>query len=234
MKYMNLSIVDYFDNDYNLFPEYARNIGLQIENAHAPYLRANDLWEDTLEGLATFEELVACITECAAHDIQTVVMHPVNKSGTETVELPKDFSVGIDRMNRLVDTAERLNIYIAVENISHPEYLDVIFKSIQSDKLGFCFDSGHWNVFTPEVDLLTPYGHRLKAVHLHDNNGIDDWHALPFSGSIDWNELSVKLNNSAYCGVSALEIGNKNFESITDPLEFLRQAVERAQKVFYG
>lgn len=222
---------DYFDKDYKLFPKYASEIGLKIENAHAPYLRANDLWQDSLDGQAAFDELATCIEECASHDIQTVVMHPENKSGTETVELPQDFSIGLDRMKRLVDMAERLYINIAVENMSCPEYLDVIFNNIQSDKLGFCFDSGHWNVFTPEADLLTLYGHKLKAVHLHDNDGIGDWHALPLSGSIDWNELSVKLNNSAYCGVSALEIGNKNFESIKDPLEFLQLAVERAKKL---
>ncbi|NLW70712.1 MAG: sugar phosphate isomerase/epimerase [Eubacteriaceae bacterium] len=221
----------YFDKDYKLFPEYASKIGLQIENAHAPYLHANDLWKDTLDGQAAFDELAVCIEECAAHGIQTVVMHPENKSGTKTVELPQDFSVGLDRMKRLVDRAERLDISISIENMSRPEYLEAIFKNIQSDKLGFCFDSGHWNVFTPKVDLLTLYGNKLKAVHLHDNDGIDDWHALPFSGSIDWNDIAAKLAGSSYPNVVALEIGNKNFETITDPLEFLRLAFERAKKI---
>lgn len=222
---------DYFDKDYKQFPEYASKIGLQIENAHAPYLRANDLWKDSLDGQAAFDELAACIEDCAAHGIQAVVMHPENKSGTETVELPQDFSIGLDRMKRLVDMAERFDISIAVENMSHPEYLDAILKNVQSDKLGFCFDSGHWNVFTPKVDLLSLYGHKLKAVHLHDNDGIDDWHALPFSGRIDWSDMVAKLAGSSYPGVAALEIGTKNFESITDPFEFLQLAFERAKKI---
>ncbi len=223
---------DYFDKDYKLFPKYASEIGLEIENAHAPYLRANDLWKDSLDGQAAFDELAACTEECAAHGIQTVVMHPENKSGTETVELPQNFSIGLDRMKRLVDMAERLDIYIAVENMSRPEYLDMIFNNIQSNKLGFCFDSGHWNVFTPKAALLSQYGHRLRAVHLHDNDGVDDWHALPFSGRIDWNDMAAKLAGSSYPDVAALEIGNKNFESITDPLEFLRLAFKRAKKMF--
>jgi L-ribulose-5-phosphate 3-epimerase len=224
---------DYFDKDYKLFPEYAGKVDLQIENAHAPYLRANDLWKDTLDGQAAFDELVACIEECAACGIQTVVMHPENKSGTKTVKMPQDFSIGLERMKRLVDMAERLDISIAVENMSRPEYLEDIFKNVQSDKLGFCFDSGHWNVFTPKVDLLSLYGHKLKAVHLHDNAGFDDWHALPFSGGINWNDIATKLAGSSYPDVAALEIGNKNFEGITDPLEFLRLAVERAKKIVY-
>jgi L-ribulose-5-phosphate 3-epimerase len=222
---------DYFDKDYRLFPEYASKVGLQIENAHAPYLRANDLWKDTLDGQAAFDELTTCIEKCAAHGIPTVVMHPENKSGTKTVKLPQDFYAGLDRIKRLVDMAERLDISIAVENMSRPEYLNLIFNNIQSDKLGFCFDSGHWNVFTPKVDLLSLYGHKLKAVHLHDNDGIEDWHALPFSGGIDWNDMAAKLAESSYPGVAALEIGNKKFESIEDPLDFLRLAVERAKKI---
>lgn len=91
---------DYFDKDYKQFPEYASKIGLQIENAHAPYLRTNDLWKDFLDGQSTFDELVTCIKECAAHGIQTAVMHPENKSGTETVELPQDFFVGLDRWTK--------------------------------------------------------------------------------------------------------------------------------------
>ncbi len=31
------------------------------------------------------------------------------------------------------------------------------------------------------------------ALHLHDNNGKDDMHALPFLGNIDWDKLSEKL-----------------------------------------
>ena len=80
-------------------------------------------------------------------------MHPENKNGTETVELPVDFTVGIERMKRIVDTAECLNNNVAVENMSRHEYLDHIFQSIQSDRLSFCFDCGHCNLFTPEHDL---------------------------------------------------------------------------------
>lgn len=78
--------------------------------------------------------------------------------------------------------------------------------------------------------MLGQYGDRLKAVHLHDNDGIDDWHALPFSGNIDWCGVAAKLAESSYPDVAALEIGNKTFECITNPLEFLQLAAERARK----
>lgn len=222
---------DYFDKDYKQFPEYARNAGLYVENAHAPYMNANALWEDTVNGQDACKELVSCVEDCTTHNIPTLVMHTENKNGTETVELPSDFTIGIERMKRIIDTAERLNVNIAVENMSRHEYLDCIFQNIHSARLGFCFDSGHYNMFTPEHDLLTQYGDKLMALHLHDNDGVDDWHSLPFSGNVCWDGIAGKLKTLSCNGVIALEVGNKKFEHIEKPDEFLRLAVDSAERM---
>ncbi|MDD4495824.1 MAG: sugar phosphate isomerase/epimerase [Eubacteriales bacterium] len=222
---------DYFDKDYKQFPEYARTAGLYVENVHAPYMNANALWEDTVNGQDACKELVSCIEDCAAHDIPTLVIHPENKNGTETVELPVDFTMGIERMKRITDTAERMNVNIAVENMSRHEYLDCIFRNVHSERLGFCFDSGHCNVFTPEHDLLAQYGDKLMALHFHDNDGVDDWHSLPFSGNVLWNDIATKLQKISYSGAIALEVGNKKFEHIEKPDEFLRFAVDSAERM---
>ncbi|MHB1454963.1 MAG: GrpB family protein [Saccharofermentanales bacterium] len=223
---------DYFDKDYKLFPEYARNAGLYVDNAHAPYLNANLLWEDTISGQEAFQEIIRCLEDCAKHGVPTLVMHPENKNGTETVSLPHDFAVGIERMKRIIDAAERLDVNVAVENMSRPEYLEQIFTAIQSRRLGFCFDSGHCNVFTPDVDLLALYGDKLMALHLHDNNGTEDWHALPFSGNIDWSGIAAKLHKLKYDGAIALEIGNTRFEQMKSPDEFLKLAVKSVERIF--
>lgn len=222
---------DYFDKDYKCFPQYAERAGLYVENAHAPYMNANVLWEDTIPGQDACDELISCVKDCASYDIPTLVMHPENKNGTQTVSLPSDFSTGIDRMNRIVDTAERLNVNIAVENMSRPEYLDRIFESIQSCRLGFCFDSGHAHIFAPKTDFLSLYGDRLMALHLHDNDSAEDWHALPFSGNIDWTDIADKLNATTYKGAIALEVGNTRFEHIETPETFLDLAIDRAERI---
>lgn len=222
---------DYFDEDYKLFPEYARNAGLYVENVHAPYMNANAFWEDTISGQEAYQEIVTCVEDCAVHNIPTLVMHPENKNGTETVEPPCNFSIGIERMKRIIDTAERLSVNIAVENMSRPEYLGRIFNNIQSERLGFCFDSGHCNVFTPDIDLLSLYGDKLMALHLHDNNGAEDWHSLPFSGNVNWTDIAIKLKRVSYNGAITLEVGNKRFKHIDNPNEFLSLAVESAERM---
>ena len=96
-------------------------------------------------------------------------------------------------MKKLTELAERLNVNVAIENMSRPELIEHIFEKIKSNRLGFCFDSGHCNLFTPEFDLLDLYGDSLMALHLHDNDGKEDWHTLPFSGIIQWDIISKNL-----------------------------------------
>ena len=224
---------DDFDIDYNLFPEYAANMGLYIENMHAPWQDCNDIWLDKIDGQVFMEEIIELVKVCARYEIPALVLHPENKNGTAYAELPVNFSIGIDRFKRIIAVAEHQNVNIAIENMCRIEYLDCIFSSITSKRLGFCFDSGHWNVFLPDIDLLGLYGNRLMALHLHDNNGKDDWHALPFSGNIDWDKIKLKLKAVKYNGAISLEVGNKTFEHIQNPNEFLMLAAESARGIVY-
>ena len=199
---------DQFDSDYKSFPEYARNAGLYIENMHGPWVGTNELWTDNLTAQDFMEEVLEKVRVCVAFEIPTLVMHLECKNGTEYVELPETFEIGINRWKRIIDEAERLDINIAIENMARPEYLDCIFNNIQSKRLGFCFDSGHWNLFMREIDLLTLYGDKLMALHLNDNDSKEDMHTLPFAGNINWDDIKAKLKAVDYKGSIALEVGN--------------------------
>ena len=217
---------DYFDPDYKDFPKYAENEGLYVENAHAPYMQANTIWDDTITGDSYVNHIIRCIEECSVYNIPTLIMHPING----VTPLHKN-NVGLERFKKIVEGAEKYSVNIAIENQGNPEYLDLVFKNIQSDRLCFCYDSGHENFYSPSIDLLNLYGDKLVALHLHDNNGQEDAHALPFSGNIDWNRIARKLKKFNYNGAVALETLNKGFEHIASPLEFLQIALDRAKKI---
>ena len=69
--------------------------------------------------------------------------------------------------------------------------------------VGFCWDSGHEQCFTPQRDFLRHYGNRLVMTHLNDNLGVtdpsgvfsgtDDLHLLPFHGKTDWDRTVCRL-----------------------------------------
>lgn len=217
---------DYFDSDYKDFPSYADKAGLFVENAHAPYMQANAIWEDKIEGESYTEHIIECIKDCSDYRIPTLVVHPING----ITPLPKQ-NIGLERFKRITDIAEKYNINIAIENQGNPQYIDYVFNEVKSEKLYFCFDSGHEKYYSPQLDLLELYGDKLIALHLHDNDGKDDAHALPFTGVVDWQKISNQLKNLDYQGAIALETLNKGFEHIKDPVAFLTLALQRARAV---
>ena len=224
--------------DYRKQPELARREGLWIENIHTNFEQSNHLWEDTQEGQAVYKYYLQCVEDCAAFEIPTMVVHPSYSFGA----LPPTSPLGLDRLQRVVDRAEQKGINIAMENMLRPEAIARaawLLEQIESPRFGLCFDSGHHHarfVQTPETDLLARFGHRLMALHLHDNHGQStssdhpDEHLLSFDGTIDWAALMRKIAETGYQGPTTLEVENKGHEE-TPPEEFLALAYERAVKL---
>jgi len=215
----------YGNNDYLFAPKMARDAGLIIENIHAPFAGSNDIWRDNLGGKALTELYLEIIDDCVDYGIPTIVLHLT--SGDEP-PLPNE--TGLGRVKQLTEKAERCGINIAFENLRKPGYLEYVLGSIDSPRAGFCYDSGHNNCRMPAGDLLEKFGSRLMALHLHDNDGSDDQHLLPFDGTIDWPTTMKKIAGTGYKGALALESDNTGYEELP-PEEFLSLAFERAKRL---
>lgn len=209
-------------------PELARRNGLFIENVHTPFEGINSIWLDNLDGMDFEKKLLDCIINCSEYGIPTAIVHI-----SQTIAPPPVNNIGLDRIRRLVDTAERLSVNIALENLRRPDYLDFVFSNIQSQRLGFCYDSGHENCYSKGTDLLTKYGSKLMALHLHDNDESDDQHVIPGEGTIDWEALVAKLDETGYSGMIALEVRNEfsKIEKKNDSEIFLKHAFDAAKKL---
>ena len=209
--------------DYELHPKYARAAGLTIEHIHAPYERVNDIWVKD-KGQDILDIHMQCIEACAVHQIPTMVMH---LSGGDN---PPPFNqFGLDRIHGLLDFAEKMGVNIAMENLKKPAYLDYVLDNIDATHLGFCYDSGHHNLFAPGEDLLKKHGSRIMAMHLHDNFGKIDEHLLPFDGQINWSATTKGLAQMKYRTIS-LEVGNKGYERLPAQ-KFLKFAFLCAKKI---
>ena len=230
------TFASYPGKEYLAQPEYARDIGLGIENIHAPYWEANGLWEDTAAGQAAFDYFLKCIDDCAVLEIPAMVMH------ASCGEAPPESEIGLRRFALLIERAEQKGVNIALENMrraSQIEQAGALLERFDSPRFGLCYDAGHYNcrlLRTPEADFLSRFGHRLMALHLHDNEGEIagnnnvDQHRLPFDGTIDWPVQMRLIAETGYNGATALEINNMGYEALP-PQEFLNQAYERAVKL---
>ena len=222
---------DYLDTDgpKERHPDMAGRNGLCVENVHLGFSKANEIWTDNLVSEEVVKGYECSIADCADYNIPTVVLHL-----TSGYNPPLPSTKGLDRIKSLVEIAEKKQVNIALENLKRPEYQEFIFSNIQSERLGFCYDSGHENCFTKGTDLLPKYGSKLMTLHLHDNDGTADQHQIPGEGKIDWKLINQKLKATGYSGAIALEVTNEfsRYQGKETPEEFLRRAYLAAKNIF--
>ena len=125
----------------------------------------------------------------------------------------------------VMDDAAKYGVGICVENTwpiltSHPlwrtEELIAFVDSLgDSDLVGICWDTGHGNVtgnghnykrnanpefvaYGNQYENITKLGKRLRALHIDDNNGLDDDHIVPGGGTIAWDDVIRALDDIGY------------------------------------
>jgi sugar phosphate isomerase/epimerase len=192
--------------DYRAYAGIAREAGLAVVDGHAPFARdwalVNSLWSDTQAGETTLEIYLRAVVEAAEDGVKNLIIHLEN-SFEETPPPPNE--LGADRLKRVADLAEKRGVTLCAENIINHSYLEYAFERIRSPGLRFCYDAGHRHCGEPDTDLLSLYGDRLAALHLHDNDGGGDRHFVPFEGTIDWQSEMSAIAATGYDGAITLE-----------------------------
>ena len=199
----------------------AKQYHLHIENVHADMENSNSLWVSGACGDEKAEELVQAIVECKICGIKCMVVHLTNGN-----EPPEISDIGLLRMEKIFSTAKNHEVTLAIENVRTEKHIRYVLDHYHDKHIGFCLDTGHSNIWCKDVDWLSLYGDRLAAVHLHDNNGIKDGHSVPFTGTLDWNEIICQLSESSYHGSLTLETeyrGDENHEYLA---KFLKDSYD--------
>ncbi len=178
----------------------AKAFDLHIENAHASTDNLDALWLTGTEGNRTALRLLREISDAAEFGIETLVLHLTSGSTPPPVS-----AAGLNRIEYLVRLAEDSGVKLAFENTCTAQHTEAVLSHFKSSNVGLCFTSGHANVYTPDIDWLSLYKGRIFAVHLHDNDGMSDSHALPFDGTVNWNSTLEAIAESGYAGRIILE-----------------------------
>lgn len=201
------------------FNVYVKRAGLQFSGCHGLFKYQYDLnCTDRYYRPQMIEKHKTAIGYAADAGCKSYVVH-VGAACTyfENYDLQKMRDLACDTLEKLIPTAEKEGIVIAVENSFEPTNTadEVVYymKKFSSPALGACYDSGHANIMKSTGKKQNLYGDGLKmcwknnvifedetlqkmtpyivTCHLHDNNGYNDLHQLPVAGTIDWaNEIS--------------------------------------------
>lgn len=103
-------------------------------------------------------------------------------------------------------------VTVLLENMwdSSPEPVAAVLDAVNSDRLGVCFDTGHWNLFSEASmeDWFERLGARIAYIHLNDNRGDIDDESPAGQGSIDWRHFGQMVERYLDQPHVVLEVGD--------------------------
>ena len=188
--------------------------GLEVFQVHAPWRwPAQDATEE--ERAERFEKMAKTIRGTALLGSRYFVIHPLMPWGCwEFIHAEEVIEINAEFMGRLAAEAQKYNVTICYENMPMPQFpigtpqqcLDLV-KLVNNPNLKMCLDTGHCTMcnITP-ADAARLLGKEyLKVMHIHDNNGMNDFHWLPFSGVIDWHDFKKALQEIGFEGSVSVE-----------------------------
>jgi len=188
---------------------------LTAESYHSDFGKHIDLASDSTAARRRAISVLAREADVAlALGVDAMVVH--SSGGEETDAGPSEVdSVNFRRSSeRLARLAARVEMRFFIENMvpGHQYGVEVgtlveDIRSVGSDRLGLCFDTGHAHLRPPSVaQQIAEIGGCVRYIHAHDNDGSADQHLLPFSGTIDWPAVAAAFKDIHYDGTLCLEV----------------------------
>lgn len=205
---------------YRDIRSYAEGRGLYFNQAHAPFPSSYMEDEKTEE---TFGHIVQGMRNASYLGVRDIIVHPCQHLVYADEGNPeKLFEINMDFYKRLQPYCQELNIRIAVENmwqypktISHstcsrPEEFLQYMNELDEKWFVACLDIGHaMLVKEAPHDMIRALGGKyLQALHVHDVDGIQDSHTLPFYGIVNWEKVMKALAEIDYQGELTYEASN--------------------------
>ena len=214
---------------YNISDLLAKK-GIEHEYLHSSFSHINDMWLDNYAGECMFAELRDNIDCTAELNIPISIIHLSSGNNPPSIS-----DIGRKRYAELVDYAAKKNVTIAFENLRKLANVAWAFEAFaDAENVGFCWDCGHENCYTPTIEFMPLFGKKLISTHIHDNSGIKDAddHVLPFDGTYNFDRFAKHIKNSGYEGTLMLEVfRDKVFYKDVTPEEFVIKAAEKIKKL---
>ncbi|MBQ6990565.1 MAG: sugar phosphate isomerase/epimerase [Clostridia bacterium] len=211
---------DDWQNFVKTLKKAADEVALPFLQAHAPF--PSNAPDDDARTAEIRRCLGLSLEACHIAECPMIVFHPTHKS-----PLPADpagreeiFQKNVEFYGSYLARAKELGVMILTENMfgrserynrivpsafSFPEEINRLVDTLDG-QIGVCLDVGHSILVNdPMEHMAKVLGHRLKALHLHSNDGISDRHTAPLIHPMNWEELGHALYEIGYQGPITLE-----------------------------
>lgn len=225
--------------DSPAFKEYFLNLrsmaeekGMCFNQAHAPYHSSFAEEDKTAQ---RFQEIARSIRNASYLGIDTIVVHPMQHLSYIERGVPEQlFEINMDFYHRLLPYCEEYGVKVALENMwqrpagkkiyhstcSRPEEFIRYLDTLNNEWFTACLDIGHACLVceNPADFIRALGGKRLTALHIHDVDGLDDLHTMPYYGIINWDEVMTALKEINYQGDLTFEVGGNYFNPLPGEL----------------
>lgn len=207
------------------------DLNLSLSSVHAPFYNLDPSSFLESEREKSVEAILSAARAAKQLGAPIVVAHfggEPNNGATENErsrQAARSIRQVLDRLPEGVTlAAETLLPHLAV---GHPLNFLLLLKMFERSPLRVCFDTSH-AVFTGKTsEYLRLISDKLVSVHVSDNNGKYDDHAIPMSGVVPWGEVMSVLKDREFPGPLVLELmGPSRGESMESYLKKARQAGE--------
>ena len=214
--------------------EWLAATGLSLHAVHAPIVESyvDGVWGATLSNAisdASARARTVSETRAALRIAATVpYRHLVVHIGQPDAQSPPPNDNQRDAAKRSVDeiaqaVADTPGVELALEvipnKLSTVERIVRLMEDLELDDAGLCLDFGHAFIMDDLVDVIESASGLVTTTHIHDNDGKQDTHLVPFDGRIDWARALFAAQKVGYEGVWMLEVANTS-----TPDEVLRKS----------
>lgn len=213
------------------YKEACKAAGLEFSQGHAMF----GTYPETENELSQFIKVQKNVIMISGDmEIPYLVIHPLNlrrKYGKDA-EIEKN----LEYFRALAPTAKEAGVVICLENLftwengrtftgACTDENEVLFymKELNlefPERFGFCLDTGHANLMRKNLrEYINLIGDNIKILHIHENDGVRDLHAMPFTYVSNWGSPSLSDWRGVIDGLADIGYdGTLNFE--TGPMFF--------------
>ncbi len=208
--------------------ELYKNAGILISQTHGPwrYPPRDSTKEERAE---RFEKMAKAIRATAYLGCENMVIHPLMPFGSHSDAEPQvQWDINLEFMSRLAEIGREHGVTVCFENMPFRELplspvkeILRMVKAVNNDYFKVCLDTGHCAVLgdSPAEAVRLLGKENLRVMHVHDNNGERDYHWLPGTGVIDWNDFAAALAEIGFEGTVSLETSVARFAKEGEDLD---------------
>ena len=179
--------------------EEIKKAGLKLASVHMPFavehINLSATNEEELKETINYVKAIFEITE--KYNPDAYVFHPGGRK-EDNPELC---------MQSLIRSCTELKQYtkakICIENMVRSTFFEradqVKYFLDNTDGVYTCVDVNHFLHDNPE-DAILLYGDKIGAIHISDNDKIDEQHLLPKDGKLNWNKIVCALQQVGFNG----------------------------------